>query len=295
MQGKERVANWLGSVEPRLQHERPPETPKHSFHTMLQPMEPTIHDVYAGTGTVRFHPAVNSYYGGGNQGGKRYESFSGYSTPTRGYGTLSPVALSAMTAPTPRINSSMWSSMEMAVGDADTTRPNPPPFPHGYDPSKPYVSSGSTAAYSLRPQEVYGSVVVNPQESMNSYVQNRGGDVVIQPSRQPVRLPPVGQAEFGYRLEGPSSGVIGGYPDRPVYFPRLPDKSEVCLLPPALRALLDGLFAAFNLRFYDCCSSTFRWRPSTWFQRVSKKSSTRKLGQDSEWSRHDDAVAHTDF
>ena len=186
-----RVASWLGSIGPapamQLQPERPPEAPKNRFHTMLKPMEPTILDVYAGTGTVRFHPALNSYYGGGNA----YESYSGYNTPTRGYGALSPVALSAMTAPTPRVNSSMWSSMEMALGDfPDKLRQDPPAFPHGYDPSKPFLRSGLTAANMLRPQEVHGSAVAIPQESINAYVQNRGGDIEIQPSRQPVRLPP---------------------------------------------------------------------------------------------------------
>jgi hypothetical protein len=193
--GQERVAQWLDKTKPCLPEasrdfqpnsiDEAPKTNQQSQQSpnMPRPMEPTIMDVYAGTGVVRFHPAVNSFIGGGNPSGKRYESFSGHNTPSRDYGTFSPVALSALTAPTPRVNSSMWSSWEMAIGDIPKETPA---FPIGYDPSKPYAQVGPPAgAYNLTPQEVHGNSVTNAQSSISKYVQNRGGDVIIQPSMRP--------------------------------------------------------------------------------------------------------------
>ena len=185
--GQERVARWISATAPQI-------TPAGPFgrkglpvvngvsktgdnHYMPQPMEPNVAHFFAGQGTVRFQPGIPDQFSRGNPSGKWFESFSGHNTPIR-YGTFSPVALSAMTAPSPQVRSSLWSSIEMPIGDSlQRTQA----FPRGYDPSKPYAPP--PGAFILRPQEVTGRSVANPQESM--YMQNRWGDVVIQPSRQP--------------------------------------------------------------------------------------------------------------
>ena len=201
--GRDRVADWLGNAMAPSQQQavatalvsghRPPlmdGRPKMMTDNPHMPraMEPSILDVYAGTGTVRFHAGVNNYYGSGTRMPKRCEAFSGHNTPNREYGTFSPVALSAMTAPTPRVNSSMWSTWEMAIGDIPQEAPA---FPLGYDPSKPYSHHAPPAgAFHVRPQEVFANSVASPLPSINVYMQNRGGDVVIQPSRTLVRAVP---------------------------------------------------------------------------------------------------------
>lgn len=192
---QERVATWIGATAPQMMPTEngprdalpimmgPPKTLEN--HYMPRPMEPNLADVFAGTGTVRFHPGVPDHFSRGNPSGKRFDSFSGHNTPVREY-AFSPVALSAMTAPTPRVESSMWSSIEMAIGDIPQ---EVSAFPHGYDPSKPFAPAGPPpGAFSLRPQEVTGRSVANPQASIGTYMQNRGGDVVIQPSRHPAAI-----------------------------------------------------------------------------------------------------------
>ena len=74
----------------------------------------------------------------------------------------------------------------MAIGDIPQ---EVSAFPHGYDPSKPFAPVGPPpGAFTLRPQEVTGRSVANPQASIGMYMQNRGGDVVIQPSRHPAAI-----------------------------------------------------------------------------------------------------------
>jgi hypothetical protein len=185
--GQERVARWISTTAPQITPAEPGRreglpvmnrvSKTWDNHYMPQPMEPNVAHFFAGQGTVRFQPGIPDHFSRGNPSGKWFESFSGHNTPIR-YGTFSPVALSAMTAPTPQVRSSLWSSIEMPIGD---TPQRTPAFPRGYDPSKPYAPP--PGAFILRPQEVTGSSVANPQESM--YMQNRWGDVVIQPSRQP--------------------------------------------------------------------------------------------------------------
>ena len=185
--GQERVARWISATAPQITPAEPGRreglpvmngvSKTWDNHYMPQPMEPNVAHFFAGQGTVRFQPGIPDHFSRGNPSGKWFESFSGHNTPIR-YGTFSPVALSAMTAPTPQVRSSLWSSIEMPIGH---TPQRTPAFPRGYDPSKPYAPP--PGAFILRPQEITGSSVANPQESM--YVQNRCGDVVIQPSRQP--------------------------------------------------------------------------------------------------------------
>lgn len=190
--GHERVAKWINATAPQItpaqirwREDLPVmngarKTSDNRY--MPLPMEPNVAHLFAGQGTVRFQPGVTDHCSLGNPSGKWFESFSGHNTPIR-YGTFSPVALSAMTAPTPQVRSSLWSSIEMSIGDIPQRAPA---FPRGYDPSKPYAPAAPPqGAFILRPQEVTGSTVANPQEGLGMYMQNRWGDVVIQPSRQP--------------------------------------------------------------------------------------------------------------
>jgi hypothetical protein len=191
--GRERIAKWLDSQRAGIQQQEifhnprdhPPlvhGTPQAMPQFMPRPMEPNLKNVFAGSGMVRFHPVqVNGVPGAVSPVRKRYESFSGHNTPTRDFGTFSPTALSAVTAPTPRVNSSLWSSMEIPL--------HTPAFPYGYDPSKPYgVPSLPPGAFSIRAEEIYGNTVANPLPSVNQYVQHRGRDVVIQPRPQTFRV-----------------------------------------------------------------------------------------------------------
>jgi hypothetical protein len=191
--GRERIAKWLDSQRAGIQQQEifhdlrdhPPlvhGTPQAMPQFMPRPMEPNLKNVFAGSGMVRFHPVqVNGVPGAVSPVRKRYESFSGHNTPTRDFGTFSPTALSAVTAPTPRVNSSLWSSMDIPL--------HTPAFPYGYDPSKPYgVPSLPPGAFSIRAEEIYGSTVANPLPSVNQYVQHRGRDVVIQPRPQTFRV-----------------------------------------------------------------------------------------------------------
>ena len=207
---KQRIANWLGDA--RMSTVWSDYTDKIRMQSVMpRPMEPSILDVYAGTGVVRFAPGATM----GHTGGKRFESFSGHTTPMANH-TFSPVALSAVTAPTPNVNTSLWSSWEgRGFGEIPLQRSAYPP---GYDPTKPYSNaSPPPGAFSLRPQEVVGDSVAAPHMYMTPPPHERGGDVVIQPSFRPtpVRMPEIHP-----------NGTVAGSPEKPIYFPHLPGKDQ---------------------------------------------------------------------
>lgn len=130
------------------------------------------------TTRLSWHPSLNPHY-------SRFGGLSGEVTPELASGARSPYALSAMTAPTPRVLSPIWDSAEGL----------PTPFPPGYHPSTPYIPPGfltQTPAHAVEEGSPEGG---------------GGEDVHIHPSAAPHRD---SYHNFLRSLPEPRSGGGGG-------------------------------------------------------------------------------------